>query len=72
MTTTNPIPGMCRVWHRNPAVGPYWTKMTYCPRDYHGCLRIKQAYEVRFPGHEYLITADHDIMQPLAQREVAV
>ena len=67
MTTVNPIPGLCRVWTRfkDPA-RPYWTKMTYAPRDYHGCLVIKQAYEARWPDREYLITADHDIMQPLA------
>ena len=68
--TTNPIPGLCRVWTRlkDPA-RPYWTKMTYAPRDYHGCLRIKQSYERRFTDREYLITADHDICQPLARPE---
>ncbi len=60
------IPGMCRVWTRNPSVDPYWVKMTYAARDYAGCLRIKQAYEHRFPEREYLITEDFDICQPLA------
>ena len=63
---TNLIPGMCRVWTRVPAIDPYWVKMTYAPRDYHGCVRLKQAYQARFPEREYLITADHDLCQPLA------
>jgi len=63
------IPGDCRVWTRlknNPA-NPYWVKMTYGPRDYAACLRIKQAYESRFDDREYVITVDHDIWQPLAK-----
>ena len=60
------IPGLCRVWTRVPAVSPYWTNMSYAGRDYRGCLRIVQAYRARYPDREYLITADHDICQPLA------
>jgi len=41
--------------------------MTYAPRDYAGCLRIKQAYEARFLNREYVITVDSDLYQPLAQ-----
>jgi len=60
------IPGLCRVWTRVPAVDPYWVKMSYHARSYAGCLKIKQAYERRFPDREYIITADFDILQPLA------
>ena len=63
------IPGLCRVWVRlkDPA-NPYWSRMTYAPRSYWDCLRIKQKYEMRFTDREYLITADHDLCQPLVQR----
>ena len=61
------IPGMCRVWTRVPSIDPYWVKMTYSPRDYAGCLLIKQSYERRFPEREYLITADSDLFQPLVK-----
>jgi len=60
------IPGLCRVWTRIPSIDPYWVKMTYAPRDYRGCALIKQKYERRFPDREYLITADSDLLQPLA------
>ncbi len=63
------IPGLCRVWTRlkDNRCDPYWVKMTYAPRDYAGCLRIKQAYEARFLNREYVITVDSDLYQPLAQ-----
>ena len=66
------IPGLCRIWTRVPSVSPYWTKMTYAPRDYRGCLHIVKAYRARWPEREYRITADFDNLQPLAQREVSV
>jgi len=64
---TNIIPGLCRIWTRVPAIDPYWVKMTYAARDYRACLRITQAYRARFPEREYRITADFDILRPLAE-----
>ena len=66
------IPGLCRIWtrYKDDPSNPYWVKMTYAPRSYRDCLVIKQLYEVRYPAREYLITADSDLMQPLAKREV--
>ena len=62
------IPGLCRVWtrYKDSPADPYWVKMTYAPRDYRGCLVLKQLYEIRYPNREYLITADSDLLQPLA------
>ena len=62
---SNTISGLCRIWCRRTDTDPYWQAMTYAARDYHGCVRIKQAYERRF-GDEftYVITADHDLCRP--------